>query len=158
VCKTLRFDYLQFRELLMVSRLKAGGTKSDDAGDKMKGGEILSDILKQNNDSPLDMVDEVVLFFGLSEKIVHELDKEQLEEWKKGVCKFAKEKFPDLLKTITEKKDLGEDEIEGLRNLYDEYLDFLNKEFAGKKKEEEEEEREETSEDEEEPVSEEVPG
>jgi F-type H+/Na+-transporting ATPase subunit alpha len=158
VCKTLRFDYLQFRELLMVSRLKAGGTKSDDAGDEMKGGEILSDILKQNNDSPLDMVDEVVLFFGLSEKIVHELDKEQLEEWKKGVCKFAKEKFPDLLKTITEKKDLGEDEIEGLRNLYDEYLDFLNKEFAGKKKEEEEEEREETSEDEEEPVSEEVPG
>jgi F-type H+/Na+-transporting ATPase subunit alpha len=132
VCKTMRFDYLQFRELLMVSRLKAGGTKTDEAGDEMKGGEILSDLLKQENDSPLDMVEEVILFFGLSEKIVYDLDKEQLKEWKKGVYGFAKEKFPDLLKTIAEKKDIGDAEKEGLQSLYDEYVDFLHKEFASK--------------------------
>lgn len=148
VCKTMRFDYLQFRELLMVSRLKAGGSKTDEAGDEMKGGEILSDILKQMNDQPLDMLEEVVLFFGLSEKLVYDLEKEQLKDWKNGVFKFAKEKFPDLLKTIREKKDLGEDEKEGLRNLYEEYLEILNKEYEAKKAVEEEAKDEENSEDE----------
>ncbi|MFA6636322.1 MAG: F0F1 ATP synthase subunit alpha [Candidatus Omnitrophota bacterium] len=139
VCKTMRFDYLQFRELLMVSRLKAGGTKTDEAGDEMKGGEILSDLLKQENDHPLEMVEEVIIFFGLSEKMVYDLDKEQLKEWKKSVYNFAKEKYPDLVKAIAEKKDLGDEEKEGLQSLYEEYIDLLNREFASKKPEEEEE-------------------
>jgi len=52
---------------------------------------------------------------------------------------YAKEKFPDLLRNIAEKKDLGEEEIEGLRTLYDEYVDFLNKEFASAEEPEEDE-------------------
>jgi len=138
VAKTLRIDYLQYREMLMVSRLKAGGVKTD-GDDEMKGGEILSEILTQDKDSPLDMVEEVILFFGLANKLVFGLDKRQREEWKNSVFKFAKEKYPDLLKSIRDKKDLDDDDIEGLHTLYGEYVEILERDFAMEEEEPEEE-------------------
>jgi len=128
LAKSLRLEYLQYRELLMVSRLKAGGAKTEEGANEMKGGELLAKLLTQERDKPFDMAQEVILFYGLSKKLIYELDDKRIMRLKGEIGKFAVEKYPDLVKKISEEKDLTEDIVKKLDEFYKEYTDILHKE------------------------------
>jgi len=48
----LRLEYLQYRELLRISKLKTSG-HSDETLEKLKRGAILTEILRQDKDKPV---------------------------------------------------------------------------------------------------------
>jgi F-type H+/Na+-transporting ATPase subunit alpha len=123
--KALRLQYLQYRELLMISRLKAGGTQSDESADEMKGGDILGQLLLQSQDAPLDTAEEVILFFGLARKHLYSLDKQQIEVLKKDIYTFAKKRYSELISDINNKKELTQEIESGLNMLYAEYIKVL---------------------------------
>jgi F-type H+-transporting ATPase subunit alpha len=134
--KALKLQYLQFRELMVISRLKAGGTQSEEASSENKAGELLSQLLLQDKDSPLDMAEEVILFFGLTRKLLHPLDKKQMDILQKDIYKYAKDKYPELIKEMNDKRDLTKEIEEQLNKLYADYIKILEEQ---KQKEEEQE-------------------
>ncbi|MDD5071016.1 MAG: F0F1 ATP synthase subunit alpha [Candidatus Omnitrophica bacterium] len=125
---SLRLEYLQFREMLKVSRLKASGSKSEESMQQQKGGEILSELLKQDKDSPVAMVDELILFYGLAKKLVYDLDKRQIQKMIKGVCGYCREHYPDIVNKLNEKHDLDDDIENQLKAMYSDYIKVLERE------------------------------
>ncbi|MDD5421829.1 MAG: F0F1 ATP synthase subunit alpha [Candidatus Omnitrophota bacterium] len=125
VSKSLRLEYLQYRELLRVSRLKAGGQKSEEGMDQMKGGELISEFLKQDKDDPVPMVKEILLFYGLGKKYFHQLSIKQVKRLEKEILAFANEKYPDIIKELSTTKKLTTEIEEKIGELYAEYVKIL---------------------------------
>ncbi|MFC1593852.1 F0F1 ATP synthase subunit alpha, partial [Candidatus Omnitrophota bacterium] len=122
--KSLRLDYIQYREVLRTSRLKAGGT-SEEAGEQKKGGEVLSEILKQDRDQPAPMLKEIIIFYGLSKKLFQELDVPQIKRMESEIYEFAQEHYADTLKKIAETRELDEESEAQLDKLIGDYLKIL---------------------------------
>src|SRR3989338_5688145 len=75
---SLRLEYVQYKELMRVSKLKSSG-QSEEAQQTLKGGEILGELLKQDKDSPLDLVAEVIIFYALQKKVLYEMTIEEVK-------------------------------------------------------------------------------
>ena len=127
LCKALKLAYLQYREILKVSRLKAGG-KGEEGADEMKAGELLAVLLKQPQDEPLDMVEEILLFYGLAKKRVFELDDNQMKSLMERFFDVAKEKIPEVIKEIEEAKDFTEEHEGKIDEVYKDFIVVLEKE------------------------------
>ncbi len=141
--KSLRLEYIQYRELLKTSRLKSAGS-SDSSTDKMKSGEILAELLNQPNDQPVPMEEEVVLFYGYAKKHLHKIEKGQIEKAKNEVFKFVKSKYPDFIENVRKAKDIDENMQNKLDMIYDEYVKKLAEEERQRMKEQAESEGEDS--------------
>ena len=64
----LRLEYLQYREILRVSRLKTSGG-SDESENQMKSGEILTELLKQGPDAPVPMEALAIILYAYNKKV-----------------------------------------------------------------------------------------
>jgi F-type H+-transporting ATPase subunit alpha len=105
----LRLEYLQYRELLRISKLKAG--HSDETIEKLKRGAILTEILRQDKDKPVSQEIQVIIFYAFNKKMMNELTIPEVQIFQDELLDFALKKNPDLLKLIREKRKL-EPEIE----------------------------------------------
>ena len=106
---SLRLEYVQYRELMRISKLKTSG-QSDEAQQQLKGGEILSEILKQDKDAPVPMEAEVMIFYALKKKVLYEFTIPEVKTFQDEIFEFAKKKNPDLIKKLREKRKV-DDEI-----------------------------------------------
>lgn len=137
VSGSLRLEYLRHREALLVQKFKAGAGGEDD---EAKSGRLLAEMLSQPNDKPLEMTEEVILLYGLSKKLIFDLDSEQRNKWRDGIYDHAKEKYPELLEKIEKERKLT-DEIDFLmRKLYRGFLSRLHEEAMAQEDEEDAEE------------------
>lgn len=134
---SLRLEYVQYRELLRISKLKTSG-QSDEAQQQLKGGEILSEILKQEKDRPVPSEAEVLIFYALKKKILYELTIPEVKVFQEEIFDFVKNRKPDLLRIIRERKKMDDEIQKGM----DEILDVYLKEVIAKRPKEEEEEEE----------------
>ena len=103
----LRLEYLQYRELMRLSKLKSSG-QSEEAQQQLKGGEILSEILKQDKDSPIPPEAQVFIFYALKKKILYELTIEEVKKFQLEIFEYVRKKKPELLKTLREKKSMDD--------------------------------------------------
>ena len=128
----LRLEYLQYRETMRISRLKTSG-QSEETMSQMKGGEILTEILKQEKDSPVSMEGEVIIMYAYTKKILHELTIEEVNIFQKEIMEYARQKKPELLKILRERKKLDDEITKGM----DEVLALYLKEIQMKRPKEE---------------------
>ncbi len=122
--KTLRLQYVQYEELMRVSKLKASGT-SEQGADQMKEGQILSEFLKQDKDEPLPIEGQILLFAAHTKRLVDELEPPELIKFKKGVFPYAMQKDPELLRKMRQNKDVNEEEEKQMLALITEYVNLL---------------------------------
>ncbi len=118
---SLRLEYVQYKELMRISKLKSSG-QSEEAQQQLKGGEILSELLKQYKDAPVPMEAEVLVFYALHKKILYELTLPEVKIFQQEIFEFTKKKNPDLLKMLRERKKLDDEISKGMDNLLAEYL------------------------------------
>lgn len=117
---SLRLEYVQYKELMRVSKLKTSG-QSDEQAQQLKGGEILSELLKQDKDSPVPLVAQVLIFFAVKKKILHEMTIPEVKKFQIEILDYAKGKNPELLKIIAERQDLDEEIENGMTAVLEEY-------------------------------------
>ena len=120
----LRLNYLQYRQKLQMARLQTG-EQSKEFKDQMREGEILTELLIQGKDQPRDMVEEVILFYGLNKKYLNELETEQLKHLKINMFPYVEEHYPDFVVDLREKKDMTPEITEKLDEIYKVYLGTL---------------------------------
>jgi F-type H+/Na+-transporting ATPase subunit alpha len=108
----LRLEYLQYRELLRISKLKTSG-QSEDMKQKLKRGAILTAILRQDKDAPVCQEMQVLLFYAFHKKYLNELSIEQVNEFQAQCLPYTQKNKPDLMKILRERKKLDA-ELEGM--------------------------------------------
>ena len=112
----LRLEYLQYRELLRISKLKATG-HTDETLDKLKRGAILTEILRQDKDKPVSQEIQVILFYAFNKKMMNDLTVNEVRVFQDELLEFTLKKSPDLLKLIREKRKLEPEIEKGMTDL-----------------------------------------
>ncbi len=127
----LRLQYLQYRELLRISKLKTTG-HSDETLEKLKRGAILTEILKQDKDKPVSQEIQVIIFFAFNKKLLNDLLVEEVRIFQDEILEYAQAVNENLLKLIRERRKLDPELETGMTELVKEHV----KDIVGRRKKE----------------------
>lgn len=118
----LRLEFLQFRELERLSKLRSG-SQSDEVLEQLRSGEILRSVLRQDKDSPVIMEALVLILYAFNKKYLHKLPNlEAVDKFQLDILGFAKDMRPDILEALREKKKMDEEIETGFNEIIDAYL------------------------------------
>ncbi|MCB9772294.1 MAG: F0F1 ATP synthase subunit alpha [Candidatus Omnitrophica bacterium] len=117
----LRLEFLQYREVLRVSKLKTSGG-SDEAENQLKAGGILTEILKQERDHPVKTETLVVILYAYSKKYLHELMLEEVIVFQKEIHEYFVKRNPQMLATLREKRAVDDDIAKAMDVILAEYV------------------------------------
>ena len=110
----LRLDLAAFRELEAFAQL---GTELDAATQaRLDRGYRMVEILKQTNYNPMNVIDQVLVIFAGTRGHLDKVPIGDVQDWEKQFLVFVHDQKPELLKGLTEKKDLTDEitaQIEG---------------------------------------------
>jgi len=127
----LRLEYLQYRELLRLSKLKTTG-HSDETLEKLKRGAILTEILRQDKDKPVMQEIQVMIFYAFNKKMLNELTIPEVRLFQDEILEYTRKNKPDLLKLLREKRKLETEIEKGMVEVVDAYV----KDLIGRRKKE----------------------
>jgi len=108
----LRLEYIQYNDLVRVTRFKAG--ISEEVSRALKRGEVVTQLFMQDRNRPYSLEEELILLYALRQNILEVLSKETVERFKKNILNFAQENFSLVLKELQDKKALTQEIKKGL--------------------------------------------
>ena len=102
VAGTLRIDLAQYRELAAFAQFGSDLDKSTQA--QLERGKRLTEILKQPQYKPMDVLEQVLIIWTVSNGLCDDVAVEDLKRFEEELTKFAKEAHPGVLNTLRDKK------------------------------------------------------
>ena len=119
VAGKLRLDLAQYRELVTFAQF---GTELDKASQaQLDRGERLTEILKQNQYAPLDVVKQILIIFAGNRGYLDEFDVSQIQLYEAKLYAYFSENFPDLVQKIAEAKAIDADTDEALNSAFERF-------------------------------------
>jgi F-type H+-transporting ATPase subunit alpha len=119
VAGKLRLDLAQYRELVTFAQF---GTELDKASQaQLDRGERLTEILKQDQYVPLDVVKQILIIFAGNRGYLDEFDVSQIQEYETKLYPYFDENFPDLLQKIAESKAIDHETDEALSSAFESF-------------------------------------
>jgi len=106
VSKPLRLEYLQFKELQRLTKLKAH--LSEEASQRLKAGAVLRELLIQDKGSPVSTEEEVALFEAFRSGCLTPQPLEQIRRFKREFFAFLKKSQPQWVEELRVTKALTE--------------------------------------------------
>ena len=134
VAGKMRLEAAQYRELAAFAQFGSDLDKETQA--KLRRGERLIEIFKQDQFAPMLMADQVVAFFTIVNGFIDNVPVEKVTEFEAGVVGYINDRGADVIKTITETGDLSDDTTDKLKKLINDYKDTLDYLIEEKKEEE----------------------
>ncbi len=107
VTGTLRLDLAQYREIETFA--KFGTELGQETKKQLARGEKTMEILKQDQYEPMDVGEQVLLIFALTEGYLDELEIRDISDFEKKYLNFMRNCNPDIMKELKVKKDITED-------------------------------------------------
>ncbi len=101
----LRLEYLQYRELLRLSKLKTSG-QSDEMKQKLKRGAILTAILRQDKDSPVCQEMQVLIFYAFNKQYLNDLAIDQVNTFQETCLDHVQKNKPEFMALMRERRKL----------------------------------------------------
>jgi F-type H+-transporting ATPase subunit alpha len=128
VAGTLRLELAQYRELAAFAQFGSDLDKATQA--QLNRGKRLTEILKQDQYSPLAVEKQIVIIFAGTNGLLDDLAVEDLLDFEKGLYDFMDASYPQLGGKIAEKKALDDALRAETRKVLEEY----KAKFAAEKK------------------------
>jgi F-type H+-transporting ATPase subunit alpha len=121
--KTLRLDYLQYKELLQMTQLRATGL-SKDAQIRLKRGEAIDQLIIQDKNKPVSMESQIIYLYALNKGVLDSLSSAQVKRFKEEAAGFIEACSPGLYSEMRSARVLSDDlkaKIDGaLKNYFEE--------------------------------------
>jgi F-type H+-transporting ATPase subunit alpha len=114
--KTLRLDYIQYKELLQMIQLRTTGL-SKEAEARIKRGEAINQLIVQDKNKPISMEEQIIYLYVLNRGAMDNLSAEQIKEFKDNILNFIKERDKSFLIKLRSDKKMDED-MTGRLNAY----------------------------------------
>ncbi|MFA5157330.1 MAG: F0F1 ATP synthase subunit alpha [Candidatus Omnitrophota bacterium] len=124
--KSLRLDYLQYKELLQMTQLRTTGL-SKEAERRLKRGEAISQLIVQDKNNPVSLEEQIAYLYALNKGILDTLSTGQTRQFKKEILPFINSRFPEYASSVRETKELSESAKEKLESVLKEYIKELIK-------------------------------
>jgi len=113
----LRLEYVSFKELEKLTRIRAG--VSEEVERRLHKGRIVTELLKQDRNAPVNMPDQVILLYALAEGFMDDVDPVNMEEIQGKLIHSIRTNRPDVV-----------EELEANRTLTDRVKEGLNEQLA----------------------------
>jgi F-type H+-transporting ATPase subunit alpha len=120
--RTLRLEYLQYKELVQMTQLRATGL-SKEAENLLKRGEAITQLLIQDKNKPVPMEEQIAYLYALSLGILDELSTSEIRRFKEEFPRKVNEWDTSLLPVIKETKVFKDENIERMRNCLQRYFE-----------------------------------
>ena len=104
VAGKLKLDLTQYRELLTFAQFGTELDKTSQA--QLDSGERLTEILKQDQYSPLPVEKQVLIIYAGNRGFLDEFRVDQVKAYEKKLSAFVEKNHPDLLVKLAEKKQI----------------------------------------------------
>ena len=117
----LKLEYVRFKELQKLTRVKAG--VSEDVERRLRRGMVVAEILKQINNDPVPMENQVVCLFAFQQGFFETCPPEFVQDRLRELVDRVRTNRPDVLEELVKMKDLTEEIKEALKN---EFAKFRN--------------------------------
>jgi len=101
----LRLEYIQYNDLLKVTRFKTVGV-SDEVNRRLKHGEAATRLFIQEKNRPRCLEEQLIFLYALRRNILEVLPYAEVERFKQNVIEFARKEFPGLIKGLSMRKEL----------------------------------------------------
>ncbi|MBP0983358.1 MAG: F0F1 ATP synthase subunit alpha [Oscillospiraceae bacterium] len=125
VAGTLKLDYSQYRELQSFAQF--GSDLDKDTKDRLAKGERIVEVLKQDQNSPLEVEEQVVIIYAVINNFLAEIPVEKVKDYQAALLDHIKETYPDILSSIKNEKVIKPEIEEQLKTVL---ADFA-KSFVG---------------------------
>jgi F-type H+-transporting ATPase subunit alpha len=95
----LRLEYLQYNELLRMTRFKA--SISEETTRRLKHGEVITALFIQDRNEPYSMEEQIIFLYALNRNVLDALPDEAVKSFKKEILNFARKGFPSVIKDLS---------------------------------------------------------
>ena len=112
----LRLEYVRYNELLKITRFKA--SVSESVNQRLREGEALTQFFTQMNNEPSPLELQIILLYALRRKILAVLARGEIDYFKKNIYGFMREKFPNVVREVGDKKELTPELRRGLDDAF----------------------------------------
>jgi F-type H+/Na+-transporting ATPase subunit alpha len=101
---------------------KIKGDISRDIEIRLKKGEALTKLLKQDRGAPVAIEEQIILLYALRQHILDDLPKLKFDLFKEKIFAFTRQNNPDLVKSIAHRKELNDKIKDGLNESFKEFF------------------------------------
>ena len=119
VAGKLKLEMAQYRDVAAFSQFASDLDRSTQL--QLIRGQRLTELLKQDLATPMDVGDQVIQIYAGSLGVLDEITNEQVKPFATGLLTFVHEKYPDVVESIRTSKQLGKDTEETLKKAVGEY-------------------------------------
>jgi F-type H+-transporting ATPase subunit alpha len=131
VAGQLRLDLAQYRELVTFAQF---GTELDKASQaQLDRGERLTEILKQGQYEPLSVEKQILVVYAGNRGFLDEFQPHEISGYEKKLCEYFETEHPDILKKITEEKEISADLDEAIGKNISAFSQSFKNEIRGEK-------------------------
>jgi proton translocating ATP synthase, F1 alpha subunit len=106
--KSLRIDYIQYKELLQMTQLRTTGL-SKEAEAKLKRGEVINNLIVQDKNKPASLEEQIIYLYALSKGMLDNLSSPQIKRFKEDILAFINKQFPECCPKMRATKELSDD-------------------------------------------------
>lgn len=103
----LKIDYVRFRELEKLTRIKAGGSSDLDA--RLNKGKILEEVLKQDPNATVPMEEQVLLLFALQNGLFDGVSPKGVKPLNARFIEHLRIKHADLVEELVKSQTMSEE-------------------------------------------------
>lgn len=119
VAGKLKLDLAQFRELEAFAQF--GSDLDEKTKAQIERGRRTVEILKQGQYEPMTVEHQVAILYALANGFVDDVSVEEIKQWETDFHKFLDAQAKDVVKLISEKKELSDDVIKVLEKAIKEF-------------------------------------
>ena len=113
VSGTLKLEYSQFRELQSFSQF--GSDLDKDTKERLAKGERIVEILKQGQNSPVAVENQVIIIYAVINNYLKNIPLEKVSDYERDLYKHMAEVHPEIPASIREEKVLTPENEEKLK-------------------------------------------
>ncbi|MEO6696213.1 MAG: F0F1 ATP synthase subunit alpha [Ignavibacteria bacterium] len=121
IAGTLRLELAQYRELEAFAKF---GSDLDKATmQQLRRGERLVEILKQKQYSPMTVENQVLILYAATKGYLDEIPVADVRRFQDDLIQEVENMHPDIVKSISETKDLTPENIEKMNKVFGDYTE-----------------------------------
>ncbi len=115
VAGTLKLDYSQYRELQSFSQF--GSDLDQDTKNRLAKGERIVEVLKQDQNSPLEVEEQVVIIYAVVNNFLAAIPLPKIKQYQKDLLEHIKSTKPEILSDIRDTKVISPENETALKDV-----------------------------------------
>jgi F-type H+-transporting ATPase subunit alpha len=128
ISKSLRMEFIQFKELLRASKLQASG-QSEETRESLRSGKVLQALLTQPANKPVTIEIQIMLFYAKENQLFKDFEAQHVQEFIVGIEAYARQTDGALFTMIREKKTLTDEIKKRMKLVLESYVAVIRKKF-----------------------------